>query len=83
MRPTDLEAERVVVFKKGVVIDQVYFICEISYNKRGYFFSLFSIQELNNRLVLHMDNSERTDRIFSSYGNDFEAIANALTIHNG
>ena len=80
MRPADLEAERVVVFKKGLVIDQIYYICEISYNKRGYFISVFSIQELNNKMVLHLKNSERTDQILASYEHDFEMIANALSI---
>ena len=72
IRPSELEPERIVLFKKGLLIEQAYYICEISYNKRGYFISLFSIQDLNNKMVLHLENSEKTNRMLESYQHDFE-----------
>ena len=80
LRPSELEPERIVVFKKGMTIDYIYYICEISYNKRGYFISLFSIQNLNQKMVLHLPNSEKNDRILESYGYDYQEIADSLTI---
>jgi hypothetical protein len=80
MRPNELEPERIVLFKKGLIIEQAYYICEISYNKRGYFISLFSVSNISNKMVLFLKNSEKTDQILENYDHDYEMIANNLRI---
>ena len=58
-RPTQLEVDRLVVFKKGILIGREYFILEISYNTRGFFISLFSIENTEKSLILELENPEK------------------------
>ena len=46
LKPKNLEIARIVVFKKGIEIEKVHYICEISYNKRGFYISLFSVDNV-------------------------------------
>ena len=82
-RPVDLEPGRIVLYKKALLIDHVYYICEISYNKRGFFISLFSVEFLDQNMTLHLKNGDRTDKILKSYSHDFDKIAHALVLRNG
>ena len=43
IKPVKLDLARIVVHKKGLEIDGVNYICEISYNKKGFYITLFSI----------------------------------------
>ena len=58
-RPTQLEVDRLVVFKKGILIGREYFILEMSYNTRGFFISLFSIENTEKSLILELENPEK------------------------
>jgi hypothetical protein len=78
-----LEPGRIVVYKKALLIEHVYYICEISYNKRGFFISLFSIEFPDQNMTLHLKNCEKTDKLIGSYNEDFDQMAHSLIINNG
>jgi len=83
MRPHDLEPGRIVVHKRGLELDGINYICEISYNKRGFFISLFSVEDPGRCGTLHLKNSERTDQILRSLDNDFDKMAKAIRLRDG
>ena len=83
MRPHDLEPGRIVVHKRGLELDGVNYLCEISYNRRGFFISLFSVEDPGQRGTLHLKNSQTTDRILRSFDNDFDRMAKAIRVRDG
>ena len=83
IRPQDLEPARIVVYKRGLEIGDASYICEISYNRRGFFIALFSVQEPARCLSLHLRNCERTDQILRWYNSDFDKMAKAIKIRDG
>lgn len=71
------------MYKKAILISEQYYVCEISYNKRGYFISLFNIEKTSPDLCVLLKNSEATDRILRKFENDLEMIAHSLKIVAG
>ena len=81
--PQDLEPARIVVYKKGLEIEDASYICEIAYNRRGFFISLFSVQHPGRCTMLHLKNCERTEQILNWFNNDFDAMARAIKLREG
>lgn len=79
----DLDPDRVVFFKKRVEIGQCSYVCEISYNKDGFYISLFGMEQPYETANLHLKNNQRTDRIMKSFNYNFERLADGLRIRNG
>lgn len=83
LNPSDLEPGRIVVYKKTIQLHKKYYVCEISYNKRGYFISLFSVEYQNQSMTLHLKNCEKTDKLINSYNGDFNKMAHSLILNDG
>ena len=79
-RPNQLELERIVVYKKGKIIDDSYYIVEISYNLRGLFISLFSVESEKSNLVLEITDQSKKERMMRQFGNDYDQLACHLSI---
>ena len=47
MKPQELDLARIVVYKRGLEIDGVNYVCEISYNRKGFYVTLFSVYTIN------------------------------------
>jgi hypothetical protein len=82
IKPTELDLARIVVHKKGLEIDGVNYICEISYNKKGFYITLFSIFQ-SQSVTLYLKYGEKTNSILTFFENDFNRIAKALRIKDG
>ena len=63
------------MYKRGLEIGEASYICEISYNRLGFFIALFSVQEPARCLSLHLRNCEKTDQILRWYNGDFDLMA--------
>jgi hypothetical protein len=48
-----------VVYKKGKMIKNDYYVVELSYNQRGFFVSLYSIEDESKNKVLEIENEEK------------------------
>ena len=71
------------MYKRGLEIGDASYICEISYNRRGFFIALFSVQEPARCLSLHLRNCEKTDQILRWYNSDFDKMAKHIKIRDG
>ena len=69
-----------VVFKKGILIGREYFILEMSYNTRGFFISLFSIENSEKSLILELENPEKVNQILSAFNHDYDFMAQHIRI---
>lgn len=78
-----MDLARIVVHKKGLEIDNIHYVCEISYNRKGFFISLFSIFTHNQCLALHLKYGERTDAILKNFNHDFGLLAKSLRLKDG
>lgn len=58
-KPNNLEIDRIVVYKKGKMIQNEYYIVEISYNSRGLFISLFSMEDESKNKILEIENFDK------------------------
>ncbi len=54
-----LDIDRLVLFKRGMTIKDDYYITEISYNQRGLFVSLYSIENPDKNKILEIDNLDK------------------------
>lgn len=79
----DLDPDRVVFFKKRVEIDEFNYVCEISYDKDGFYVSLFGMEHPYETANLHMKNNTKTDRIMRSFNYNFDRLADGLGLRNG
>lgn len=79
-RPNQLEVDRLVVYKKGKIIQNDYYIVEISYNSRGLFISLFSMEDESKNKVLEIENFEKVTQIVSAFKNDFELMSDHIKV---
>ena len=82
-KPTQLEVDRLVVFKKGILIGREYFILEMSYITRGFFISLFSIEDSEKSLVLELENPEKINQILTAFNHDYDIMAQHIRIVKG
>ena len=84
-KPAELDPGRIVFYKKGTVVSDHYYICEISYNHNGFYISLFSMEgpTISNNITLHLPNNMKTDYIMKRLDHNFETLANSLSIKNG
>jgi hypothetical protein len=48
---------------------------EMSYNTRGFFISLFSIEHAEKSFVLELENPEKTNMILSAFNHDYDYMA--------
>ena len=55
----------------------------MSYNNRGFFISLFCIEDESKHKVLELLDQEKTKRILRQYNNDYELLAKNIKIVNG
>ncbi len=62
-----MEIDRLVVYKKGRLIKNEYYVVEISYNQRGLFVSLFSIEDGTKSKVLEVENEEKAKQILEAF----------------
>ena len=61
VKTSELDPGRVVFYKKGLLIDHIYYICEISYNQQGFFISLYAVEPPTVSICLHLKTGARTD----------------------
>ena len=45
------------------MIGDQFYVCELSYNSRGFFVSLFCIEDEKNHKVLELEGTEKTKRM--------------------
>eukprot|EP00347_Sterkiella_histriomuscorum_P008638 403344332 len=79
-KPNHLEIDRLVVFKRGKMIQNDYYIVEISYNQRGLFVSLFSMENEQKNKVLEIENFDKIQQIMQAFNNDYMLMADHLKI---
>ena len=82
-KPLDLDPGRVVFYKKGIIIDSLHYICEISYNSAGFYLSLFNIEYSDRNLSLFLKNGDKTENIMRSVNHDFDELAHAIRVKQG
>jgi hypothetical protein len=56
---------------------------EMSYNTRGFFVSLFSIENAEKSFVLELENPEKTNMILSAFNHDYDYMAQHVRIIKG
>lgn len=60
-----------------------YYVLEMSYNNRGFFISLFCIEDESKHKVLELTDPEKTKKILRMFDNDYEVLAKNIQIVNG
>ena len=83
MKPTELDLARIVVHKKGLDIDGVNYLCEISYNRNGFYITLFSMYGNQQSVTMHLKYNDKTDYILRYFNNDFNKMARSLRLRDG
>jgi hypothetical protein len=82
-RPANLEWDRLVVFRKGMIIQDAHYLVELSYNQRGLFISLHSMEGSSKSLILEIENPEKVREILSAFNSDFEYLARHIKVVKG
>ena len=65
------------------MIQSEYYIVEISYNQRGMFISLFSMEDESKNKVLEIENFEKVSQIVAAFKNDFELMSDNIKVVKG
>ena len=52
----------------------------MSYNTRGFFISLFSIENTEKSLVLELENPEKINTILTAFNHDYDYMAQHIRI---
>lgn len=47
----------------------------MSYNTRGFFISLFSIEDTEKQLILELENPEKINTILTAFNHDYDLMA--------
>ncbi len=80
-RPSKLELDRTVAFRKGMIIQGHHYLVEISYNLRGLFISLFSMSDpLNRNQVLEIENPSKVQEIMEAFDFNYERLAQHVKV---
>ena len=82
-KPNQLEIDRLVLHKKSQMIGNEYYIVEISYNQRGLFVSLFSMESADKNKVLEVEDQDKCRSIMESFDNDYEKMAKHVKLVRG
>ena len=82
-KTSELDPGRIIFYKKGLLIDHIYYICEISYNQQGFFISLYAVEPPTVSISLHLKNNARTDQIMKRVDYNFDMLAHSLKIKGG
>jgi len=82
-KTSELDPGRVVFYKKGLLIDHIYYICEISYNQQGFFISLYAVETPTVSICLHLKHNAKTDQIMKRVNYNFDMLAHSLKIKGG
>ena len=70
-----------VVFRKGMIIQDSHYLVEISYNELGLYISLHSIEGPHKSVMQDITNPERVQQILEAFNNDFEMLARHIKLH--
>ncbi len=65
------------------MIKNDYYVVEISYNQRGFFVSLHSIEDESKSTVLEIENEQKSKQILEAFNNNYEDLANHIQIVRG
>ena len=71
------------LYKKSQMIGSEYYVVEISYNQRGLFISLFSLESADKNKVLEVEDQEKCRSIMESFENDYEKMAKHVRLVRG
>lgn len=82
-RPSNLEWDRLVVFRKGMIIQDSHYLVELSYNQRGLFISLHAMEGPSKSLILEVENANKVKEILEAFNNDFEMLARHIKVVKG
>lgn len=55
----------------------------MSYNTRGFFVSLYSVENMGKSLVLELEKEEKTKEILEAFNHDYELMSKYLRIVKG
>jgi hypothetical protein len=55
----------------------------MSYNTRGFFVSVFSIENSDKTYVLELENPEKTNQILAAFNHDYDTMASHVRIIKG
>ena len=66
-----------------MLIGEDYYVCELSYNSRAFFVSLFCIEDESKHKVLEMEDNDKTKGILKSFKNNYDLFARNIRIVNG
>jgi hypothetical protein len=65
------------------MISGEYYIVELSFNQRGFFVSLFSMEDQTKNKVLEIENIEKSNLILNSFNHDYETLTDHIKIVKG
>ena len=64
-------------------MDYIYYNCEISYDKDGFYVTLFAVEEDSRALTLHLPKGDETEEIMKQFKYNFDTLAHSLVVQNG
>ena len=71
------------MYKKGKIIKGDYYVVEISYNQRGLFVSLLSIEDESKSKVLEIENMDKAKTILTAFNQNYDELASHIHIVRG
>ena len=83
LKPEQAGLMKKVFYKKGILVDYIYHNCEISYDKHGFYVSLFAVEENSKAMTLHLPKGDETEEIMKYFKYNFDKLAHSLVIQNG
>ncbi len=66
-----------------MIIQGQHFLVEISYNDKGLYVALYSMEDSKKNLMQAIENPEKVTNILSAFNNNFETLARHVRIVKG